>query len=902
MHLGVRARGDGAGRDRGVGLREPGLHPADAAGAGLRGRRRAHDLQGPAARHRGAAPVPRLPVQDPRRPPRRVLARPLRRARRRARRWARTTSARCATTSRTRPSTPPPSPPTGARRSARSTGRRTTPRATAPSATGRSPSTTATPRPRTCRASPRSAPARGRGIELAPDRPRPTTGRADYAGPVMSDFPAEEFSHSALVRIADELCVQMQLLNLSFGQAVRARAERRRRSSTTILRKQLDRHRRRRRRAGCAPPSASASDEAAALEVLRLLPMLGPAAYVDARVESGALVVRRSPAHADGGWLGLLGPAWSAALDAAVHAVDPRFSVEVDRRRRRVARRRRGRRGAPGRRRGRGDPVLDRRHVAVRAAGLAAAHRRRALTARSRRPSRPLTSDAARPEWTRVQSGVRIRRRRGSRLRPLRLRDPGRPLPRLPAAARRGPPAPQPRPRLLGALAPRRRGRRAARRRDVLQRMGVSLDASAWHPEAHRVMSFLALDAPEQTRIRSLVSRAFTPRRVKELIPQVQGLTDRYLDRGARRRRRRARLDRRPGRQAPDGRHLRDDGRARGRPRRGAPPLRPAGPPRGGRPRRPAGRHGGGDDAVRLLRRPARRPPPRAPPTTSPRRCSRPRSTATGSRTARSSRSSSSWSWPATRRRPSCSATPCTTSPPTPTSWPTSSPTPTRWSRRGSRRRCATTPPRSSSRATCAPTSTLHGRTAPAGAKLLVSPRARPTATSASSPTRRRTTCTATRAELGQILSFGGGRHFCLGANLARLEARIVLDELVRRVEHVEVDVERSVRVHSTNVRGFARLPDPRPRRSDLMTTTDHRTGAIPEVSVRRPRRRPRPPRRDARRPDRPVPAGARRVRRHRPLPARRPRRGAGRRAPRPTSSSSGRRTRRSTRRRPTRS
>ena len=30
-------------------------------------------------------------------------------------------------------------------------------------------------------------------------------------------------------------------------------------------------------------------------------------------------------------------------------------------------------------------------------------------------------------------------------------------------------------------------------------------------------------------------------------------------------------------------------------------------------------------------------------------------------------------------------------------------------------------------------------------------------------------------AEWGQIMSFGGGRHFCLGANLARLEARIAL-------------------------------------------------------------------------------------------------------------------------------
>ena len=60
-------------------------------------------------------------------------------------------------------------------------------------------------------------------------------------------------------------------------------------------------------------------------------------------------------------------------------------------------------------------------------------------------------------------------------------------------------------------------------------KMGVSLDASAWNEDAHVVMSFLGLDPPEQTRLRKLVSRGFTPRRVAGMEPQIRRLCNLYL-------------------------------------------------------------------------------------------------------------------------------------------------------------------------------------------------------------------------------------------------------------------------------------------------------------------------------------------------------------------------------------
>jgi hypothetical protein len=57
------------------------------------------------------------------------------------------------------------------------------------------------------------------------------------------------------------------------------------------------------------------------------------------------------------------------------------------------------------------------------------------------------------------------------------------------------------------------------------------------------------------------------------------------------------------------------------------------------------------------------------------------------------------------------------------------------------------------------------------------------------------------------VIGFGAGRHLCLGAPLARLTARIVLTELVRRVRDYDIGTEGIRRAGAVNVRGFDRLP-----------------------------------------------------------------------------------------------
>jgi cytochrome P450 len=56
-------------------------------------------------------------------------------------------------------------------------------------------------------------------------------------------------------------------------------------------------------------------------------------------------------------------------------------------------------------------------------------------------------------------------------------------------------------------------------------------------------------------------------------------------------------------------------------------------------------------------------------------------------------------------------------------------------------------------------------------------------------------------------VSFGrGGPHFCLGAHLARLEVRVVLEELRSRVSTIELTGD-PVRLRSNHINGLKHLP-----------------------------------------------------------------------------------------------
>ena len=55
-------------------------------------------------------------------------------------------------------------------------------------------------------------------------------------------------------------------------------------------------------------------------------------------------------------------------------------------------------------------------------------------------------------------------------------------------------------------------------------------------------------------------------------------------------------------------------------------------------------------------------------------------------------------------------------------------------------------------------------------------------------------------------LAFGIGPHFCLGANLARLEIRVMFEEILRRLPDIELD-GKPERLRSYFINGIKRMP-----------------------------------------------------------------------------------------------
>jgi cytochrome P450 len=61
--------------------------------------------------------------------------------------------------------------------------------------------------------------------------------------------------------------------------------------------------------------------------------------------------------------------------------------------------------------------------------------------------------------------------------------------------------------------------------------------------------------------------------------------------------------------------------------------------------------------------------------------------------------------------------------------------------------------------------------------------------------------------DVTHLMTFGYGIHFCLGAALARMEGRVVLEELLKRFPEWDVDLDRAHLSPTSTVRGWETLP-----------------------------------------------------------------------------------------------
>ena len=96
-----------------------------------------------------------------------------------------------------------------------------------------------------------------------------------------------------------------------------------------------------------------------------------------------------------------------------------------------------------------------------------------------------------------------------------------------------------------------------------------------------------------------------------------------------------------------------------------------------------------------------------------------------------------------------------------------------------------------------------HGITVPAGSALLLM------LASANRDERRFENAEAfdIHRNIGQHVTFGYGAHYCLGAALARLEGRVALEEILNRFPDWEIDLDGARRSPTTTVRGWDTMP-----------------------------------------------------------------------------------------------
>lgn len=156
-------------------------------------------------------------------------------------------------------------------------------------------------------------------------------GQSDYAGPLLSDLRFSDFSRSALIRMADEVCLQQHLLALGFLIAIGGRTDAA--AAATIGRKQF---------AGIAGLTSErlrhalglGTDAAALAQVLRLHPAWNPLRYSGVHIQHEDIGVRlrlpkRSGAVADGVWPSLIDADHLESLEAMARGVNPRFAAHV---------------------------------------------------------------------------------------------------------------------------------------------------------------------------------------------------------------------------------------------------------------------------------------------------------------------------------------------------------------------------------------------------------------------------------------------------------------------------------------------------------------------------------------------------------------------------------------------